>query len=112
MSVIILLAHRFFFDYFRSVIQGFSSSQSKVMHFFGSLIFGLLSLALSVTAYTIFMPLALGALVAAIPGLLTPIHWLSEIAFFSHALAWLNGFPFIAALVSALIIQLISYLHI
>jgi hypothetical protein len=61
----------------------------------------ILSMALTITLYTIVSPLALGALVAAVPALMAPITWISQIPFIATALAWFSQLPFVLSMGAA-----------
>jgi hypothetical protein len=61
----------------------------------------ILSMALSVTVWTFTLPLALGALVNAVPALLTPIATLAQSPFIATALAWFTQLPFVTVLSTA-----------
>jgi len=73
-------------------------------HFFSRFVGGLgfvLSMALSITVWTFTLPLALGALVNAVPALLTPITALAQSPFIANVLAWLTQLPFVTVLSTA-----------
>jgi hypothetical protein len=82
------------------LILGSESSTSLFSRLVGALGF-VLSMALSATLWAIAFPLALGALVAAVPALLTPITALSQSPFIATVLAWLTQLPFVPILSTA-----------
>jgi hypothetical protein len=77
-------------------ILGEENSKSPFSIFVGVLGF-VMSMALSATLWAITLPLALGALVTAVPTLLTPINLLAQSPFIAKILAWLAELPFVAA---------------
>lgn len=66
--------------------------QNSTLQELASIVMGVLgalvSLTLSAVLWTITLPLALGALVTAIPSILTAITWLSQIPFVAASLTW------------------------
>jgi hypothetical protein len=82
------------------LILGDKHSGSFFSQFVGVLGF-VLSMALSATLWAITLPLVLGALVAAVPALLTPITALSQSPFIATVLAWLTQLPFVASMSTA-----------
>jgi hypothetical protein len=82
------------------LIRGHENTKSIVSICVGVLGF-VLSMALSATVWAITWPLALGALVTAVPALLTPITALSQSPFIANVLAWLTQLPFVASLSTA-----------
>jgi len=82
------------------LIRGYENTKSFFSIFVGALGF-VLSMALSATVWAITWPLALGALVTAVPALLTPITALSQSPFIANVLAWLTQLPFVASLSTA-----------
>jgi hypothetical protein len=82
------------------LILGEDNSTSLFSRFVGGIGF-VLSMALSATLWAITLPLALGALVAAVPALLTPITALSQSPFIANILAWLTQLPFVATVSTA-----------
>jgi hypothetical protein len=82
------------------LILGPKNSTSIISRCVGWLGFGL-SMAFSVTLWAIALPLALGALVTAVPALLTPITTLSQSPFIATVLAWLTQLPFMPVMATA-----------
>jgi len=77
---------------------------SEIQIFFSYLMASLglvFSAALSITLWSIVLPLALGALVAAVPALMLPINWVSQVPFIAKTLAWLSQFPFVMSATAA-----------
>jgi len=87
---------------YRSGVQilGHEHTGNWFSQFVGVLGF-VLSMALSATLWAITLPLALGALVAAVPALLTPITALSQSPFIATVLGWLTQLPFVPLLSTA-----------
>jgi hypothetical protein len=82
------------------LILGSEYSTHLFPRFVGGLGF-VLSMAISATLWAITFPLALGALVTAVPALLTPITALSQSPFMANVLAWLTQLPIVASLSTA-----------
>jgi len=61
-----------------------------------------LSAALSIATWSIVLPFAFSALVAAIPALLTPISWASQLPFIANLLGWLTQLPLVVGVTTGL----------
>ena len=71
--------------------------ENKVVKTIMGVIGATLSLAMSAVLWTIMLPLALGALIIAIPQTLVAINWVAQLPLVASSLAWFSSLPVVTA---------------